>query len=1172
MSRWAQQQQAKGASSFRLFLFIAIFYCFTGACAQSNNNLTVDYPTRDDVNNMITDSINDIQQPGQTFAANLFTDFAPFLALLGDQMVREYMLQSDCWPDHIMFSMGPLGLTVAIISAIRLCGSQYLKIVFGKGRESRPQAESELTLSTSDSVCEVWDEKSPVRVIGEHPILELRIEYDGTKSCIKPLHETNSQGGGSLASDAFQLSSMQGPPNLSLNATGEDRISLTWKWVIAVFSIILQLGVIAYAYVVQFHLKKPQFQKDGRMGVYKTYPFFNVLSGTLCMNICMLLCSYLVENATYREKFYPCRNYHSGNVQWRPFWIQQSGRAGDQLFGSYIIFGTPRCSEDSFTTLHPRKDQDSKKRVSLLCLAIFLGLGGFFAQITGLRELHFSVAVVVFGQTLLMVLVRALVRLKKNTDKVHAVKLPQGFELEWLATRADWLWDGLNPRDKSSQCGKSDATYMSWKPECFEEWEVVTGKPVIRENIMIVKINPVGSDLTLGSELTPNPTVQSDAVRSTNMMNLASGRTSTAQGDIGGSTDTTMAPVPTSIVQGDGVEPTDTTMAPGPTSTGQGGIAGSTDTTMVPGPASTAQGDIAGSTDTTMPPEPTSTAEGDGAGPTDTTMPPGPASAVQGGIGSKATIPHSGSPPTTLPGSIQVLMSLNKVESYKEWKGQSSDLITGLLKSMKHVLNTLLPPNIREWEGKFGLVNQTKSTRPVPYSHIEGPCEWGWPVPVDISTQSQKQAPGAVMPTLDKTSTTVRLTLKKEMTRGWIVSEEVESLLNFWLFTLVSRCKPRNGEDATSSSSPKSQTFDNIHLIGSNDAQARWDISKWYIDYHAQVYEVRRRPAETDPRTKTEVEFHVKEDNGGVMGIYEELMTEKTNSAVIGSKEQPSEPAQDASSPGNSVLPLPNKVSIFAGRILPPTMEEYITSKEYPLLASRIECTLDQRCAQELLVRLIFAIGTFMHDKLLVRVGGETTLASSNTIDKEAPPKKELVSSKFLNSTLDKLAAEIYNTGICSSIEAAYHLVIPPLFQARVLPEVGGVISDHATQKFRGLMKKGEWLKAADLFEWVYRSMGKAFAPRSEEECHAITDIMNFTTKLCEEANSEPHGSNRGKVLAGRAEAMLQELAAADNDVVRAVGLMLESLQELDDRMDTRLVYQGNDTGMIYLIFKLSSS
>ena len=205
-----------------------------------------------------------------------------------------------------------------------------------------------------------------------------------------------------------------------------------------------------------------------------------------------------------------------------------------------------------------------------------------------------------------------------------------------------------------------------------------------------------------------------------------------------------------------------------------------------------------------------------------------------------------------------------------------------------------------------------------------------------------------------------------------------------------------------------------------------------------------------------------------------------------------------------------------------------------------------------------------MHDELQTRVGGETTLASSNTADTEPPPQKVLISSKFHNSTLDKLAAEIYNTGICGSIEAAYHLVIPPLFQARVLPEVGGVISDHATQKFRELVKKGEWLKAADLFQWVYMSMGKTFPHQSGEECHAITSIMNFTTKLCEEANSEPHGSNRGKILAARAEAMLQELAAANNDVVRAVGLMLGSLQELDDKMDARLVNQtGSDTGMV---------
>ena len=268
----------------------------------------------------------------------------------------------------------------------------------------------------------------------------------------------------------------------------------------------------------------------------------------------------------------------------------------------------------------------------------------------------------------------------------------------------------------------------------------------------------------------------------------------------------------------------------------------------------------------------------------------------------------------------------------------------------------------------------------------------------------------------------------------------------------------------------------------------------------------------------------------------EELTVKKINSAASGLQEEPN-PRR-----------LTKEYVIYQGRILPSSPERYTSIEgEYPFLASRTECTLKQRCAQELFFHFILSIGTFMYENQ-VRVGGNTTLAASF--------KGELMSSKFHNSILDKIAVEIYNTNLCSSLEAAYHLIIPPLCLAGVLPEVGGVICNDATQAFRKLVKKGEWLKAADIFDWVYNSMGETFDCKSEEGVNAIAHFMNFATKLCEEANSEPPDSNRGERLVERAEVVLKELTATDHrskDVVRAVGLMLESLQELDEKMADHL-------------------
>ena len=186
MSRLAQRKQAEGSSLCSLFLFIATFYFFAGARAQSQgNNFTTDQVYS--INQLINNGINQIQQLGQVFTSNIFSDLAPFLALFGGQMVQELMSQSSCFPDYIIFSMGPLGITMALIVAVRLCGPLSLKRVIGKGRELMPEAELELTLSTSESICEVWDGVSITRIIGEQDIIELCIEHKGGKSHIKPL-------------------------------------------------------------------------------------------------------------------------------------------------------------------------------------------------------------------------------------------------------------------------------------------------------------------------------------------------------------------------------------------------------------------------------------------------------------------------------------------------------------------------------------------------------------------------------------------------------------------------------------------------------------------------------------------------------------------------------------------------------------------------------------------------------------------------------------------------------------------------------------------------------------------------------------------------------------------------------------------------------------------------
>ena len=330
------------------------------------------------VSNMILQDINQIQGFGQEFAASFFTDLAPLLILFGDQVVRQYMAQSQDWADHIIFAMGPLGVATALTGAVRVCGHKYLRGVVGRGRDTKQMAELELTSATSEDVYEVWDGESIVRAMGEQTFQELRLQKEGEKVVIKQLfHDVTDidtyiprwirrldrwklhivHGGDTreAATDNEELGlyrcKTRMGPNLSLNAIRGD-ISTREKWICAGISVLLQIFVIFWAALVQYKLPVRQFRKDGRMGEFRAYAFPCMAVGMIAVMTSMLLCSYVVDRAMERKLIKP----KSENLQWRPCWIQKWGMVDDQSFDSYIIFGSLRNTGnpgDELVTLHP---------------------------------------------------------------------------------------------------------------------------------------------------------------------------------------------------------------------------------------------------------------------------------------------------------------------------------------------------------------------------------------------------------------------------------------------------------------------------------------------------------------------------------------------------------------------------------------------------------------------------------------------------------------------------------------------------------------------------------------------------------------------------------------------------------------------------------------------------
>ena len=110
---------------------------------------------------------------GEQFSNALISDLAPLVALFGEQITKQFMSQSMYWSDHIILAMLPLGILTSIVGAIRLGGPTFLKALIGRARESRAAAEVELMSSTSHDVCEVWNGRQIVRVMGSSPVRQI---------------------------------------------------------------------------------------------------------------------------------------------------------------------------------------------------------------------------------------------------------------------------------------------------------------------------------------------------------------------------------------------------------------------------------------------------------------------------------------------------------------------------------------------------------------------------------------------------------------------------------------------------------------------------------------------------------------------------------------------------------------------------------------------------------------------------------------------------------------------------------------------------------------------------------------------------------------------------------------------------------------------------------------
>ncbi|KAK4149537.1 hypothetical protein C8A00DRAFT_18785 [Chaetomidium leptoderma] len=230
-------------------------------------------------------------------------------------------------------------------------------------------------------------------------------------------------------------------PNISLNI--RNKSTSREAYVVAVFGTFLQSCLLVYAGLTATYLSdNAQLQENPPAG----YAFPCIAAGTLMVVSGMLVCGHVVEGSTSERRYRPADGKEA-----RVVWLQRSGIVNDQSFESFAIFPTKAQAviTTSQRTRQGRNSTSQEPSVGITVemstmVAAAITICGFVVQFVGLRGINWTVSIAQLAATLLMAVLRSLVR-RNLAERPNAQPLPLGHELDWLAmtlanpSNAAWL-------------------------------------------------------------------------------------------------------------------------------------------------------------------------------------------------------------------------------------------------------------------------------------------------------------------------------------------------------------------------------------------------------------------------------------------------------------------------------------------------------------------------------------------------------------------------------------------------------------------------------------------------------------------------------------------------------------------------------------------------------------
>lgn len=391
--------------------------------------------------------------------------------------------------------------------------------IIGRARESRGEAERELTTSTSADVCELWNGNSVVRLMGSAKIVTLlyfpgsageeggaegklytiQEAFDAglleqkisrrhrnpptavrrTSTMNRPWWERKNSKGMMVVGEEDEdedeearvgrekrekkehaKSTSETPldlsPNVALNLhppTKRYEVQLY-----AVIGVLIQAAVLIFS---GFATYDKTLSEKVKTEAARDYGFPLMAAGTLFLVLGMLICAWIIESSTREIKF-------RSKKKFRIMWLQRGEAVSDQAFDSFAIFGQGERESLVISRLDQSRHNRRLSTETWVVLGASTSIAGFVVQFVGFRAVNWSASLAQLAATGIMIILRAVVR-RDMSKPPRAQKVPNGYEMDWLATRLprypEELW-GI--RDGQSVTGPGPNDPQIWSESCHD--------------------------------------------------------------------------------------------------------------------------------------------------------------------------------------------------------------------------------------------------------------------------------------------------------------------------------------------------------------------------------------------------------------------------------------------------------------------------------------------------------------------------------------------------------------------------------------------------------------------------------------------------------------------------------------------------------------------------------